>query len=248
MSGAEDPHQLVGAYVLHALPAAEEASFENHLAACADCRDEVAELSGVTLRLASAEEADPSPELRRRVLDRIAHTRQERLPHGVRRGLPVRQRALRLALAACLALAGALGGLAAWQHTQADEARAEVAARKAQASALADVLTARDATISTRKLANGADISVVASRAQGRAAFIASGLPRLSHDQVYELWYAAKAGGLRPAGLVPGSGGGHAQLLHGSLDDVSAVGITAEPAGGSRQPTSAPLGIVTVPA
>ena len=27
MTAAEDPHQLVGAYVLHALPAAEEASF-----------------------------------------------------------------------------------------------------------------------------------------------------------------------------------------------------------------------------
>ncbi|MET8132505.1 anti-sigma factor [Streptomyces sp. NPDC005251] len=244
MTAAEDPHQLVGAYVLHALPTAEEASFENHLAGCAACRDEVAELSEVTLRLASQEEADPSPELRRRVLDRIAHTRQERLPHG----LPVHQRALRVALAACVAVAVALGGLAAWQHTQADEARAEVAARQAQASALTDILTARDATISTRKLGNGADISVVASRAQGRAAFIASGLPRLGNDQVYELWYAAKAGGLRPAGLLPGSGGGHAQVLHGPLDDARAVGITAEPAGGSPQPTSEPLGIVTVPA
>lgn len=189
----------------------------------------------------------PLPELRRRVLDRIAHTRQERLPRDRPHGLPVRQRALRLALAACLALAAALGGLAAWQHTRADEARAEVAARKAQASALTDILTAPDATVSTRKLAGGADISVVASRAQGRAAFIAADLPRLGDGQVYELWYAAKAGGLRPAGLIPGSGGGHAQVLHGSLDGVSAVGITAEPAGGSPQPTSEPLGIVTVP-
>ncbi|MEV8036106.1 anti-sigma factor [Streptomyces sp. NPDC086182] len=248
MTAAEDPHELVGAYVLHALPAAEEASFENHLAGCAACRDEVAELSEVTLRLASAEEADPSPELRRRVIDRIAHTRQEHLPRERPRRIPVRQRALRVALAACLALAAALGGLATWQHTQADEARAEVAARKAEASTLTDILTARDATISTRKLGGGADISVVASRAQGRAAFIASDLPRLGDDQVYELWYAEKAGGLRPAGLLPGSGGGHAQLLKGSLDDVSAVGITAEPAGGSQQPTSEPLGIVTVPA
>ncbi|MER5468165.1 anti-sigma factor [Streptomyces sp. NPDC002685] len=245
MTAAEDPHQPVGAYVLHALPAAEEAAFENHLAGCAACRDEVAELSAVTARLASAQDgADPSPELRRRVLDRIGHTLQERLP----RSAPVRQRALRLALAACLALAAALGGVATWQHTQADDARTQVARLQAQDSALTDVLTARDATISTQKLSNGADISVVASRDQGRAAFIATDLPRLGDDQVYELWYAAKTGGLRPAGLLPGSGGGHARLLRGSLDDVSAVGITAEPAGGSRQPTSEPLGIVTVPA
>ncbi|MEV6017072.1 MULTISPECIES: anti-sigma factor [unclassified Streptomyces] len=244
MTTGEDMHQLVGAYVLHALPTAEEASFENHLAGCAECRDEVAELSGVTLRLASAEDATPSPELRGRVLEQIARTHQERLPHA----LPVRRRVLRAALAACLALAAALGGVAVWQHGQADEARAEAATEQAQASALTDLLTARDATISTRKLGGGADISVVASRSQGRAAFIASDLPRLAGDQVYELWYAARSGDLRPAGLLPGTGGGHARLLHGSLDDVSAVGITAEPAGGSRQPTSAPLGIVTVPA
>ncbi|MFF3448726.1 anti-sigma factor domain-containing protein [Streptomyces sp. NPDC002667] len=244
MTTGEDMHQLVGAYVLHALPTAEEASFENHLAGCAECRDEVAELSGVTLRLASAEDATPSPELRGRVLEQIARTHQERLP----RALPVRRRVLRAALAACLALAAALGGVAVWQHDQANEARAEAATEQAQASALTDLLTARDATVSTRKLGDGADISVVASRSQGRAAFIASDLPRLAGDQVYELWYAARSGDLRPAGLLPGTGGGHARLLHGSLDDVSAVGITAEPAGGSRQPTSAPLGIVTVPA
>ncbi|MFF8534997.1 anti-sigma factor [Streptomyces sp. SAS_267] len=244
MTAAEDPHEFVGAYVLHALPAAEEASFENHLAGCAACREEVAELSEVTLRLASDQDATPSPELRRHVLEQIARTRQEHLPHPV----PVRRRALRAALAACLALAAALGGVAVWQHTEADEARGEVTVRKEQASALTDLLTARDATISTQRLGNGADIGVVASRSQGRAAFIASDLPRLGNDQVYELWYAAKSGGLRPAGLLPGSGGGHARLLLGSLDDVSAVGITAEPAGGSRQPTSDPLGIVTVPA
>jgi hypothetical protein len=244
MTAAEDPHQLVGAYVLHALPAAEEASFENHLAGCAACREEVAELSAVTLRLASAQDATPSPELRRRVLERITRTSQERPPGSA----PVRRRALRVALAACLALAAALGGVAVWQHTQADEARAEVAHRQAQASALTDILTAPDATISTRKLPDGADISVVASRSTGRAAFIASGLPRLDDGQVYELWYAAGNGELRPAGLLPGSGDAHAQVLHGSLDDVSAVGITAEPAGGSRRPTGEPLGIITVPA
>ncbi|MFD5817051.1 anti-sigma factor domain-containing protein [Streptomyces sp. NPDC127038] len=244
MTAAEDPHELVGAYVLHALPAAEEASFENHLAGCAACRDEVAELSGATLRMASVQDAAPSPELRGRVLEQIARTRQEHLP----RALPVRHRALRAALAACLALAAALGGIAAWQHTRADDARAEATVRQAQAAALTDLLTARDATVSTRKLDNGADIAVVASRSQGRAAFVASDLPRLAHDQVYELWYAAKSGDLRPAGLLPGTGGGHARLLRGSLEGVSAVGITAEPAGGSRQPTSEPLGIVTVPA
>ncbi|MFG3168953.1 anti-sigma factor domain-containing protein [Streptomyces sp. NPDC048200] len=243
---AEDQHQLVGAYVLHALPPDEEAAFDNHLADCAACRKEVAELSAVTLELASGHEAEPSPELRGHVLDRITRTRQEHIaapgPNG-RRG-----RVLRVALAACLAVAAALGGVAVWQHQQADEARTAASREQARTAAVTDIVTAGDATITTQKLDDGGDISVVASRTQGRAAVVAADLPHLGKDRVYELWYAAKTGDLRPAGLLPGSGGGHAQVLRGSLEDVAAVGITAEPAGGSEQPTSEPLGIVTVPA
>ncbi|MEW2162721.1 anti-sigma factor [Streptomyces sp. NPDC007084] len=246
---AEDLHQLVGAYLLHALPPSEEAAFENHLAGCAACREEVAELSAVTLELASGHEAAPSPELRGRVLDRITGTEQEHAPAPAPAPVPVRRhRVLRVALAACLALAVALGGVAAWQHQRADEARTQAARARERASAVTGIITARDATISTRKLAGGGDISVVASRAQGRAAVVAAGLPHLGDGKVYELWFAAKTGDLRPAGLLPGSGGGHARVLSGSLEDVAAVGITAEPAGGSKQPTSDPLGIVTVPA
>lgn len=243
---AEDQHQLVGAYVLHALPPAEEAAFDNHLAECAACRQEVAELSAVTLELASGHEADPSPGLRGRVLDQITRTRQEHTapPVPVRR----RSRVLRVALAACLALAAVLGGVSVWQHQQADEARAEASRERTKAAAVTDIITAQDATITTQKLDDGGDISVVASRAQGRAAVVAADLPHLGKDKVYELWYAAKTGDLRPAGLLPGSGGGYAEVLRGSLEDVAAVGITAEPAGGSEQPTTEPLGIVTVPA
>ncbi|MEV7565693.1 anti-sigma factor [Streptomyces tanashiensis] len=59
-------------------------------------------------------------------------------------------------------------------------------------------------------------------------------------------WYAADNGGLRPAGLVPGSGQASARLLAGPLRDTTAVGITVEPAGGSAQPTSEPLGITSL--
>ncbi|MFG2307317.1 anti-sigma factor domain-containing protein [Streptomyces sp. NPDC048566] len=245
---AEDLHQLVGPYVLHALPPAEEAAFDNHLAGCAACRDEVAELSAVTLELASAHEAEPSPELRGRILDRIARTRQD--PGAAPPPAPASARrwVLSVALAACLAVAAALGGVAAWQHQQADEARTQAARQQARASAVAGVLGAGDATVGTRKLTDGGSISVVASRAQGRAAVVTADLPRLTDGRVYELWYAATTGDLRPAGLLPGSGGGHTRVLQGPLEGAAAVGITTEPAGGSEQPTSEPLGIVTVPA
>ena len=40
-----DLHHLSGAYAVDALDDAERTSFEQHLAGCADCRAEVAELS-----------------------------------------------------------------------------------------------------------------------------------------------------------------------------------------------------------
>ncbi|WP_432122022.1 anti-sigma factor [Streptomyces sp. S1] len=246
MKPAESPHDDVGAYVLHALSPAEEAAFENHLAGCDACRAEVEEFRRATTLLASAESVPPPPELRRRTLERIGTVRQEHAPRPPR----PRRRVLDMALAASLAAAVALGGIALWQHSRAEDARAEAALAEERArgygSAFADVLTASDATLHTERLDDGTDVAVVVSRGQDRAAFTAGGLPALTDDRVYELWYAAEAGGLRPAGLLPGTGGAATRLLEGSLGDAVAVGITVEPAGGSAQPTTEPLGLVPI--
>ncbi|WP_395575667.1 anti-sigma factor domain-containing protein [Streptomyces sp. BK79] len=250
MRTGDDAHLDVGAYVLHALPPDEEAAFENHLAGCAECRREAGELARTASMLGAGEARRPPPELRRRVLDEISRVRQES-PEPPRAEVGERprrrQRVLGFALAASVAAAAALGGIAWWQHTEADSARQEAADLHTGTEALADVLAAPDATISTAELAHGATASVVASRAQGQAAFIASGLPPLTEDQVYELWYA-EAGEFRPAGLMSGAGGRQAHVLDGPLEGATAVGITVEPAGGSEQPTTDPLGVISVPA
>ncbi|MEU9482599.1 zf-HC2 domain-containing protein [Streptomyces decoyicus] len=79
MAAAEDPRLAVGAYVLHALPPAEEAAFEEHLAGCDGCAGEVAALEATVACLAEAEAVTPPAALRRQVLDRIATTDQEHL-------------------------------------------------------------------------------------------------------------------------------------------------------------------------
>ncbi|MFB7028119.1 MULTISPECIES: anti-sigma factor domain-containing protein [unclassified Streptomyces] len=250
-AGAHDApgaHDDVGAYVLHALSPAEEAAFENHLAGCEACRDELGELRRATTLLASAESADPPPELRQRILERVGTVRQE---HASRPPRP-RRRVLDMALAASLAAAVALGGITVWQHSRAEDARAGLARAEERArgygSAFAGVLTASDATLHTERLDDGTSVAVVVSRSQDRAAFTAGGLPALTADQVYELWYAAEAGDLRPAGLLPGTGEAATRLLEGPLGDAVAVGITVEPAGGSEQPTTEPLGLVPIEA
>lgn len=245
MNLTDDPHLAVGAYVLHALPTGEETDFEKHLAVCGPCRLEVDQLSSAAVRLGAAETSTPSADLRRRVLDQIVTVRQDRSVTGrSRRGR--RRWSLKPALAASVAAAAALGGVAWWQSSEADTAREQSAQDRAEYRQLADVLAAPDATISSQELAGGGTASVVASRAQGRSALIASRLPQLTGDRVYELWYA-ESGRYRPAGLLSPTSGREAYVLDGRLDGATAVCITVEPVGGSTQPTTDPVGFISVP-
>ncbi|MFF2776043.1 anti-sigma factor domain-containing protein [Streptomyces sp. NPDC058052] len=251
MTTPGDPHLGAAAYVLHALPAAEEAAFENHLAGCETCRQDVAEFRRTAARLASAETAPVPEQLRARVMEQISRTPQDRLrpaarPRGGSRG----RTGLRLALAASIAAAAVLGALAAREHADAEEARAQAAQAQEQArtagGTFADVLTAPDATVHAGELADGAQAAVVVSREQAQAVFTARGLPALPSDKAYELWYADEAGGLRPAGLLDSTGDRATRVLAGPLGDAVAVGITVEPAGGSAQPTTEPLGLISI--
>lgn len=76
MSG--DSHGLLGPYVVDALDEGERRRFEAHLRVCPTCRRDAEELRLVAVRLAEAVRATPSPELRERVLARVARTRRLR--------------------------------------------------------------------------------------------------------------------------------------------------------------------------
>ncbi|MFI9824047.1 anti-sigma factor domain-containing protein [Streptomyces sp. NPDC052013] len=241
-----DAHVDVGAYVLHALPADEEAAFENHLAGCPECRREADQLSTAANRLVVAEVRAPSADVRRRVLDQIATVRQDRAVAVLSRRHRRRRRLLRLALAASLAAAVALGGVAWWQHSEADAAREQATDARAETRALTGVLTAPDATVSTEELPGGATASVIASRSEGTAALVAVDLPPLSGGRVYELWYA-EAGQYRPAGLLHAVNGRQTQVLDGPMEGATAVCITVEPVGGSARPTTDPLAYISLP-
>jgi anti-sigma-K factor RskA len=69
MSDPASPHLEVAAYVLGKLEADEAAAFEEHLAGCADCRRQLAELRGLPELLATAAPDTPVPDaLRARTL------------------------------------------------------------------------------------------------------------------------------------------------------------------------------------
>ncbi|MCP3819718.1 anti-sigma factor [Streptomyces sp. A3M-1-3] len=246
MSGA-DLHTATGAYALHALPENERREFEKHLATCDACAQEVAELSAAAARLGRAMAVTPPAEFKDRVLERVAATRQEHplltreRPRRARRWMP------RVVLAACVAAAAAFGGVAVWQHQEADSARTAVQQAEQREAAVADVLAAPDTKVLTQKLADGATVSVALSRSQDAAAFIASGMPQLPAGKVYELWFSDD-GTFRPAGLLSGAAGQQLRLLDGPVGEATGVGVTVEPEGGSPQPTSPPLGWISLPA
>ncbi|MCF3960558.1 anti-sigma factor [Streptomyces fuscigenes] len=246
-----DLHTLTGAYALHALDPAESAEFERHLLACPACAQEVAELSATAGRLGLAVSVVPPSIMKERVMQLVATERQ--LPPAVPQpGRPGandrRRRALaRWALAACVAAAAAFGGVAAWQHSEAQDARAQAQAARHESSLLAGVLSAPDARTAVGKLSNGAAGTVVVSHSQGRAAFIASGLPKPPSGKVYQLWYD-DGGTMRPAGLMTSASPSQAVLLTGHIGKASGMGITVEPAGGSAAPTSDPLALMRFPA
>ncbi|MGV9255390.1 anti-sigma factor [Streptomyces sp. NPDC003697] len=244
-----DPHTLTGAYALHALPDDERAHFERHLAGCESCAQEVAEFTATAARLASASCVPVRPALREQVLHRIATVRQvspgAAAVRQVRRGVPGGRRLTRWMPAACLAVAAAFGGTAVWQYERAVHAREQVARAGRHADEVAGVLTAPDARTRSARVGSGTGTLVV-SADRDRAVFMASGMAAPPEGRVYQLWFA-DGGRVRSAGLLSPDRADQTVLLHGRVDGASGVGITVEPAGGSRQPTTTPLGLLPVP-
>ncbi|NUK73831.1 anti-sigma factor [Streptomyces lunaelactis] len=245
MSSTADLHTLTGAYVLHALAPDERAEFERHLQMCPACTQEVRELAETVGRLGLAVAVTPPPALKQRVMRQVSTERQDP-PRVSRRARPGRALS-RFALAACLAAAAGLGGVAVWQHQEVQDARQEAQRSQRHAEELASVLSAPDARVTTGKLTDGATGTVVVSRARNKAAFLASGMPKPPQGKVYQLWFS-DGGKMRPAGLMDPAAATSAVLMDGPVGAAVAMGITVEPAGGSPQPTSDPLALLNFPA
>jgi len=115
MAGCREIRQALGVYVLGAIDPAERARVDEHLATCADCREELASLAGLPAmlrkvpvveaeRLAAAEQEPglagvPSPEMLPSLVARTANVRRIRRWRG-------------LAAAAAVALVAVAGGAA----------------------------------------------------------------------------------------------------------------------------------------
>ena len=68
-------------------------------------------------------------------------------------------------------------------------------------------------------------------------------MDKLPGGKTYELWYLDKAGAT-PAGTFDASGSTQSVVLTGDMKAGDTVGVTIEPSGGSRSPTTAPIAVI----
>ena len=246
-------HTLTGAYAAHALGADEVADFEAHLSDCPDCQQETRELIATAARIGEAEYDAPPPALKARVMAEIAQTRQLPPVGGTGPGSGPgtgddtvvelsRRRPSRFLLGvaasvAALALVGGgiAGGIALHERSQTQQVEADSAA-------IAKVLRAPDARTVSAAGPDGSHGTAVVSDSQHSAVFSAADWPAPPSGKAYQLW-VIDSSGARSAGLLKRSPDGSVSPVVAS--DVPAAGaqfgVTLEPAGGSKQPTTTPV-------
>jgi anti-sigma-K factor RskA len=237
----ESLHALSGAYVVDALDDDERATFEAHLPRCLDCQAEVASLREATALMADDAAMTPPDSLRSSVLAGIKTIRP--LPPEVGRTtspdatlakvVPMRRSRFRLAtMAAAAAVAASVAVGVAWQPW--DDNSSSIVPEADQ------VLAASDAQKVSIDFPDGSNASVYRSKSKGKAVILTDGMAPPPEGKVYELWLQNKAGHLVPAGLMPKKAN-NTVLLKGDAARATGVGITIEPEGGSKTPSSEPI-------
>jgi anti-sigma factor RsiW len=216
---AENLHALSALYALDALAGDELAEFEEHLAACDSCRQELAGLQGAAASLAFAVDGPaPAPALRGRILEAARAERQNVVP------FPARRRSLAVSVAATLAVAATAAAVAfgLW----AASLHHSLAHERAAVGILGDP-NARRIDVS------GAPGELVV--APSGAAVLAVQLPSPPSGKTYEAWVADNA--VHRAGQFSGT---TFKLRH-RVARGSRVMVTLENEGGVDAPTSKPL-------
>ncbi len=261
----DDLHVLTGSYVLDAVSPEEREEFERHLQTCPTCDAEVRGLRETAARLAMARAVAPPARMEQRVLAATYQTRQlpplsgdplsvarERRRVQAERVFAPRKssrsrrvpapgqaswtRRLAVAAAAASVAAAAVLGVAqvSTQH-QLDTTRASGAA-------IARVVTATDAQVESTRSKAGGSVTVVTSAQLRESVVSATGMAALPAGRVYQVWVMAPDGApfsARSAGLLQDT-----QLLASAVHRGDRIGITVEPAGGTRQPTTTPVAVI----
>jgi len=115
-----------------------------------------------------------------------------------------------------------------------------------QAAAISAIVSASDSQQAKADVIGGGKATFVWSVGLRRSAVVIDNLPKLADGKTYELWYIDKGSNATPAGIFnAATSGTTVSVLAGAMSAGDTLGITVEPSGGSKTPTTAP--IVAVP-
>ncbi|TPW72809.1 anti-sigma factor domain-containing protein [Schumannella sp. 10F1B-5-1] len=260
---------LTGAWALDALDDAERAEFERFLADADEVRSEATELADTAVYLGLAIEPEqPRPELRASILDAIADLPQQARPAETAPSvdpvapvavpavgavpvtavetpaeptpaeLKARSRwgGLRSTLvsvaAGLVVIGGVVGGVAGLPVLQRGQ---EISA----------VTSAADVQRASADVVGGGTAELAWSPSEKRSVLTTRDLSGLSADEIYQLWYIDGSGAATSAGTFRAGQDATTTPLSGSWSKGDTIGVTVEPDGGSKQPTTTPIVAIT---
>jgi anti-sigma-K factor RskA len=234
--------ELTGSYVLDALPESERAEFEAHLRTCDTCAAEVRDLRETVAELGATYETPAPAGAEERLIRTIREQRADVPAATTVASLAEVRRSPRTATyflaAASVLLAMALGvvGFTAYSANQ----------RSTAAESVLKLATMPDAHLMPLPIPS-ASSSLVVSEVKNEAAVLASSMPMPAAGHVYQVWTKNSAGTMTSVGMfVPSKKGTVAQMLVADVRTTKVFMITVEPAGGSTQPTQAPIAEVSL--
>ncbi len=226
--------ELKDAFVLGALPEEERREFEEYLAAHPERQAEIDELGTVAGLLAlSPQEQEPSPELRRSIMDVVeAEAERPRTPSGLarmREFLSIRN--LALGAAALLVI-----GLFSWNMVLQGEMRdLQSRIQGMQASEEDSRMVALEGSGAARQ----ARVEVMILE-DHRAVLMAEDMPPVPEDRTFQIW-VIENDEPKPSGLFDIGEDQVAVVVENPVEGADAIAVTVEPDGGSPQPTTEPM-------
>lgn len=229
---ADAIHELTPAYALDALDPVEEREYEEHLARCPRCREDLATFAEAATSLAYGVESPlPPPALRDRILEQARSERPNVVPlRPTWRSWP----AVAAAVAACAAL-----GLGIWAASLSSSLDRERSAREQDRRIVSIVGDPESRQIAL----SGSHGRLVVARS-GAAALLVTGLERAPRGKTYEAWVIER-GSPRRAGTFAGGEEQTAVRLTRPVPQGAVVAVTLERAPGVNAPTRSPLTAAT---
>ena len=239
-------NMLAGAYALDALEPGERELFEEHLAECPECTDEVRGMQRTAAELSHTSEIAPPPQLRADLLKAVSQVRP--LPPVVDNVIALRRARLGRSVwqglaAACLVLAIAAGG---WGYSQHRDATRTTASTTPAASIVNSMLAQPDVKATTTAFAHGSGTVIYAEK-EHKVVLIGRDMPAAPAGKTYQLWMLPATGKAVSAGTFQLDPAGNvAYQTDGDLDGFVKMGVSVEPAGGSAQPTPATVQLLSI--